>query len=303
MDEDLENVPLLLGSKYTTNHSTNSDGTGHQDSEGEEEVQFFQKSLDKNRYGAINGENESDFRPYSLSCFGFRHKSLKRYARDLYHWILSRQHQWTDDLRKSHTQIVFPIRHPGNVVPPVARLPAYIPKKVANLSSLEWLILPTKTGLEKCRISAISVQSNPDAWENVQLVVHSMEGGSAQVSGAAVASLIPQGPRIPSVATFSDIRIRRAGSYVLEVRGVLRPHISVIAPVPIHIGKVIENPPWNVPTVKISLGLHSGCPSSSIAEPNLRNSEASYSKQTSEDTFVFFGPLIGLWTSTEALSF
>ena len=108
---------------------------------------------------------------------------------------------------------------------------------MADVSRLDWLTLPAKTGLEKCCLPAVSVQSNPDTWENVQLVVHAMEGGNAQVTGTTVGSLIPQGPGISSVATFTDISIRRAGNYIIEVRSVLRPDISIIAPRPIVIGK------------------------------------------------------------------
>ena len=103
-------------------------------SEAEDEVKFYKKRLSERFYGTVDSgysNDESYFQPYSLSCFSFRRKSLKKYARDLVRWILSRQEQWTEELRKANTGFLYPIdiRHPRTSAPPLAKRPSYIPKK------------------------------------------------------------------------------------------------------------------------------------------------------------------------------
>ncbi|GAU89434.1 hypothetical protein RvY_01983 [Ramazzottius varieornatus] len=98
-----------------------------------------------------------------------------------------------------------------------------------SIKNLGWLTCPVSVSEEDEELPAISVFADPEATEELELVVHSNGEGQAQVAGQRFVSLKSQGSDRPSVASFTDIRIKRAGMYVFEVRAVRNTEISLVA--------------------------------------------------------------------------
>lgn len=107
------------------------------------------------------------------------------------------------------------------------------------IKTLEWLTCPVTTVEEDAVLPPISVFSQPEITDEVELVVHSNGEGTAQVAGQRRVSLRSQGSHKPSVGTFEDIRIKRAGLYVIEVRSVRNPEISLVADHPTDVGTLV----------------------------------------------------------------
>lgn len=106
-----------------------------------------------------------------------------------------------------------------------------------SIKNLGWLTCPVSVSEEDVELPAISVFADPEATEELELVVHSNGEGQAQVAGQRFVSLKSQGSDRPSVASFTDIRIKRAGMYVFEVRAVRNTEISLVADHATTIGK------------------------------------------------------------------
>lgn len=106
-----------------------------------------------------------------------------------------------------------------------------------RIKTLGWLTCPVSTAEEEAVLPTLAVFSEPEMTCELELVVHSESDGNPQVSGQRFVSLRSQGSSKPSVATFEDIRIKRAGRYVIEVRCVADPEVNVLADYPLEIGE------------------------------------------------------------------
>lgn len=83
-----------------------------------------------------------------------------------------------------------------------------------TMKALGWLTCPVTTCQEDCELPAISVYSDPEVTEELEMIVHSNGEGAAQTTGQRRVSLRSQGTNKPSVATFEGIHIKRAGLLV-----------------------------------------------------------------------------------------
>jgi hypothetical protein len=136
---------------------------------------------------------------------------------------------------QSHScrQNAFPQNIPGPVERQTVALELQNIKPTPNpecqAKTLSWLTCPVTTAEEDAPLPSISVFSEPEVTDELQLIVHSNGEGTAQVSGKRFVSLRSQGSLRPSVASFDDIRIKRAGLYVIEVRAVRNTELSLVA--------------------------------------------------------------------------
>ncbi|XP_055344508.1 uncharacterized protein LOC129592488 [Paramacrobiotus metropolitanus] len=108
-------------------------------------------------------------------------------------------------------------------------LPAQPHPRGVGVKALGWLTCPVALVEENAPLPAISVFADADATDELELVVHTNGEGTAQVGGPRVVSLRSQGALKPSVASFEGVCIKRAGLYVVEVRCVRQPEISLVA--------------------------------------------------------------------------
>ncbi|OQV23262.1 hypothetical protein BV898_02716 [Hypsibius exemplaris] len=112
---------------------------------------------------------------------------------------------------------------------PIKPIKSTQPSTEFTMKQLGWLTCPVTSCLEDTELPAISVYSDPEITEELQLIVHSNGEGAAQTSGQRRVSLRSQGTNKPSVATFEGIHIKRAGLYVIEVHSVRCPELSLVA--------------------------------------------------------------------------
>ena len=80
-----------------------------------------------------------------------------------------------------------------------------------TMKQLGWLTCPVTTCQEDGPLPAISVYSDPEVHEELEMIIHSNGEGAAQTTGQRRVTLRSQGSNKPSVATFEGIRIKRAG--------------------------------------------------------------------------------------------
>ncbi|XP_013411682.1 uncharacterized protein LOC106174599 isoform X2 [Lingula anatina] len=110
--------------------------------------------------------------------------------------------------------------------------------KVYPIRRLAWLKSPVNMAREGETLPPFTVQSDPEVSEEVSLFVH----GKAEVKGRTTVSLVPQGPRYPSTATFEGIEIYPAGRYLIEVHCTRFPQLSLQAPQHIEIVQRAKDP-------------------------------------------------------------
>ncbi|GAU89131.1 hypothetical protein RvY_01718 [Ramazzottius varieornatus] len=137
------------------------------------------------------------------------------------------------------SQAINPLRFPVIETELTDLKPAFRTPSDVKIKSLSWLTCPVSHSDEDVELPPIAVYSEPEATEDLELVVHTNGEGQAQVTGQLIVPLRSQGPKRPSVATFADIRIKRAGLYVFEVRSVRDTEISIVADRATHIAPVI----------------------------------------------------------------
>jgi len=104
-----------------------------------------------------------------------------------------------------------------------------------TMKSLGWLTCPVAQCLEDTELPTISVFSDPEVTEELEMIIHSNGEGTAQTTGQRRVQLRSQGSNKPSVAIFEGIHIKRAGLYVVEVHSVRNPELSLVADHPITI--------------------------------------------------------------------